>query len=135
MGLNKNDDSVKNLFTFNSVEKQLKEEQQKKTEAPQQAPIKDKVIAKDTTTEIKNYTSHTQKTTDARLKAENTRTSLVITKRHLQILTALSSYTNIKKVDVLTQLLDKGLEELKRTQPTLTDEAIKQYNSINKSLF
>lgn len=124
-GLNFNDASVQNIFAFNNYKQPTQPQQPIKTE-PQP------------TTEAKpqqTYTSHTQKTTDKGLKDGDTRTTLAIAKRHLQILDALSSYTSISKINILTQLLDKGLDELKKTHPTLTDDALKQFCSINKSLF
>lgn len=122
-GLNFNDDSVKDIFNFNNIydkEPQKPQPIKKDFTEPQQ-PIK----AETKTTSLN--------TTDKGLKSGFTRTTLEIDTNQLNKIKALSFLTQIKKVDILTQLLERGLTELKKEKPELIDEALTKYNNATAS--
>ena len=145
-GLNFNDESIQDIFNYNNpdyhraraVSKMETSQQEtiKQDVRPQQAQTRSENEAREKQSNIgKKYTKHETPTTNNGLKGENKRTSLIINGDQLEIIDALTSYTNIKKVEVLTQLLQKGIDELNRKQPDLIHNALDTYRAIKKSLF
>lgn len=134
-GLNFNDESIADIFNYNNPFKQTTKAEP--TTEPQTAKAVSKMEApkqelKRSENEARNKT---QNTTTKGLQSGTTRTTLQIATDHLETIEALATFTHNSKIDILTQLLNRAIEELDKAQPQLLKQALKQHREIKKQLF